>query len=178
MKKLIFFIFIISIFCFSQFTFAQDGPGTPGQYFGGVSGVFTFPTGDFGNIAGGGFGGTFQLGRWVMPNANLIAMGGINWFGSKTYLATKFDVRAIPLLFGGQYFFSNMFFAQGQLGITFLNTKTEILGSTVSQTDSEFTIALGAGLLTGAWQVSAFYNIISDANYFGTGIAFFFPIAD
>lgn len=149
----------------------------------GVGGVLAFPTGNFGDIASSvGFGGTAQVLFPMGENMALGAQAGYITFGGEEFGGFDYTISAIPILAEGRYYLGvpggPRPYVGALLGFHIFSTSVEgeMFGFTVdeSESDTEFTIAPMGGIEVGQLDISAFYMIISDANYFGGRIGFNF----
>lgn len=138
--------------------------------------------GDFGDIAGTGFGATvtgdYPLAEKIYGTATL---GFLTW-GTKEFAGGEWSYSAIPILAGAKYYFQNNFYGYGQLGFHVFSYSYEVdfgpWGGKVKSDDSstEFTFGFGAGYEINNFDLSAGYYIISDANYIGLRAAYKFSL--
>ncbi|MBI4811305.1 MAG: outer membrane beta-barrel protein [Ignavibacteriales bacterium] len=155
MKRLllVFLLFLLA----SSLSFSQDGKMKLG-----VGGEILLPSGDFGDIAGTGFGGTANFLYLVNDQIAISGTAGYITWGSKSFDMGlgewEYSYSAIPILAGGRYYFTTgdaRVYGSAELGLYMFNfTVTtpsyEFLGYTVeggetSESESEFTFAPGVG---------------------------------
>lgn len=184
MKKL--FTVLFMIFFAGSFIYAQGKMGISVQ-----GGVF-LPTGDFGDAAGTGFGGTGTFLYDLSPMFQVTGSVGYATWGSKEDLPAgwEYSFSSIPVQVGLRYAFGKgnfLPYVAAETGIHFLSSKVtyEYFGQTFTSDDSEskFGFAPGAGFLynfnpkTGL-DVTLKYNMIftegSTTTYLGinAGVAF------
>ncbi|MBN1302152.1 MAG: outer membrane beta-barrel protein [Melioribacteraceae bacterium] len=167
MKKIfpaLMFLFFVSITTNAQKISLSAGP------------IVALPMGDFGDIAGTGFGGSVR-GEYPL-NEKLVAiaeLGYITW-GEKEDLGFKYSYSNIPVLVGAKYFFTKNVYGIAQTGLNLFSWEFEAdlgwLGKvSESESSSEFGIGAGAGyeFKVGnlVLDVNAIYQLISDLNYLG-----------
>ena len=70
----------------------------------GVYGGGTFPTGNFSDIAGNGYGVGFGIGSFVNPNILLKAMASYHSFGAKTVFGQELEGAYAPLEHGANFY--------------------------------------------------------------------------
>lgn len=183
-------VLLVLVLCMGLF---QVGFGQTPEF--GVGGVLGFPTGDFSNIASSpSFGGTVQLLFPVEENVAIGGQVGYITFGGENYALRTYSIRAIPILAEGRYYLgvsdgilpfigalvglhimridysgTNFIFSDGGL---FPRLETQDYEGDDNST--ELSIAPMGGLQIGQLDISAFYMLISDANYFGARIGFNF----
>lgn len=180
MKRLLLVTFILILI--SSFAFTQEGKMTLG-----AGAELALPSGDFGDFAGTGFGGTANF-LYHMNDQLAISgsVGYITWGGKSLDLGLlgkwEYSYSAIPILAGGRYYFStgdSRLYGSAEIGLymfsfTVTTPSYSLFGITVpggetTESESEFAIAPGIGYemkigdnlyldLTGK------YILISDAN--------------
>lgn len=142
MKKM--FLVLIAVLCLSNFLMAQGKMGLSVQ--GGVA----LPTGDFGDVAGTGFGGSVTFMYEVSPMLAITGSAGYTTWGPKEDLPDGFDysLATIPVLVGARYTFGKgnfLPYISAELGMHFLSSTVEILGQEYSDSESKFGFAPGVG---------------------------------
>ena len=129
---------------------------------GGLSGAWTMPQGDFKNAAGDGWGILIMGEQFINPTMMVAVTSDVGYldFGSKSIGSTKYDVNMFPVQAGIRVYPTAQknpdsrakLFGQGGLG--FYTTRSEVstgaIGST-SQYDYYFGATAGGGvkLMTG-----------------------------
>jgi len=184
MKKIV--VVLISVFFFSGLVLAQGKMGLS------VQGGIAIPTGDFGDAAGMGFGGSTTFMYEVSPMLHITGSIGYTTWGPKEDLPDGFDysLSTIPVLVGAKYVLGKgnfLPYVSAELGMHFLSSKVKvtIFGQTFESSDSEakFGFAPGAGFFFAfspktMLDVNLKYNIIttegSSTSYLGinAGVAF------
>lgn len=84
----------------------------------------------------------------------------------------------IPLQASLKYALTEQFFLQGLAGFHIVRASSSFQGITVSASETEFSFGAGAGLNLGQIEVSARFQVISDANYIGARVAYNFGGGD
>ena len=134
----------------------------------------SLPMGDFGDLVNTGFGLTLGGVYHYQPQMDFMAyLGYISW-GTES---DNFSFSAIPVQFGGRYFFMAKQdggpYGGALLGIHMLKSKSDYgINGENSDTETKFSFAplLGYELNIDekmAIDFSARYQIVSDADYFG-----------
>lgn len=184
MKKM--FLVLIAFLCLSGIIVAQ------GKMALSVQGGIAIPTGDFGDAAGMGFGGSTTFMYEVSPMLHITGSIGYTTWGPKEDLPEGFDYSfsSIPVLVGAKYVLGKgnfLPYVSAELGMHFLSStvKSSFFGQTFEQSDSEakFGFAPGAGFFFAfnpktMLDVNLKYNIIStegsSTSYLGinAGVAF------
>ncbi|MCX8104378.1 MAG: porin family protein [Ignavibacterium album] len=184
MKKLLLVLFVTVLAV--AFTNAQSKMGVSVQ-----GGVF-LPTGDFGDAAATGFGGTGTFTYNVTPMLQVTGSIGYATWGPKEDLPSgwEWSFSSIPVQVGLRYAFGKgnfLPYVAAETGMHFLSSKVtfEMFGQTYTSDDSEskFGFAPGAGFLYNfnpktALDVTLKYNMIftegSSTTYLGinAGVAF------
>jgi opacity protein-like surface antigen len=155
---------------------------TPAQnkMYVGASALVALPIGDFGDLAGTGFGGLGSFEISFMPQlVGIGQIGYISW-GGKDFGDLSYGYSAVPILFGVKYYFtpSVPFYGTASLGFHILNANAEYQGNElfsgfdVSGSSTEFSFILGAGYEVPvspkvSLDFAGTFNIVSDANYIG-----------
>jgi hypothetical protein len=184
MKK--YTVLLVLVLCLVISQFALAGPKF------GIGGNLALPQGDWSDITSSiGFGGTAQA---LFPMGENMAVGvqaGYLIFGGEEMdfgAAGSFDytISAIPILATGRYYlgvpggprpFVGALVGFHLMQISYDYSVTLFGVTTTAEGDdnsTEFSFAPMAGIEVGAIEISAFYMIISDANYIGARIGFNF----
>jgi opacity protein-like surface antigen len=145
MKKIA--IGICVIILISGVSFAQENPGISAM------GGLTFPTGDFGDVYGTGFGlkGVFQYP--LNPTISITGTTGLmRWSDSLVFLGESLEtsITTIPVLGGVRLFFAAgdiAPYANGEIGFHILTSKVSGFGESESDSNIEFGFGFGGGLL-------------------------------
>ena len=109
------------------------------------------PTGDFGDVAGTGFGATGKFLYQFKPDIKITGTTGYIMWTEKESAAFSYKYSVIPLKGGVRYYFTPNLYAVGELGIHIYMFSFEYqdywTGQKVSDSDSdtEFGFAPGAG---------------------------------
>jgi len=179
MKKVL--VTIVALFLFVGISQAQN------KMYLNIGGNVALPMGNFGDVAGTGFGGTAQFEMQFTPQLLGTATAGYITWGGKDFstLGTKYSYTysAIPILVGVKYFFmpSGGFYGHGQLGLYMFSWDFEAptytiggvtYGGKQSESSSEFTFAFGPGYELPLspklnLDLSAAYIVISDLGHIG-----------
>lgn len=143
-----------------------------------AQGLITLPTGDFGDVAGTGFGGGVGM---VVPYSELLSFRGeaaYIIYGGEDVGTYSWDFGMIPFTVLGEYHMTedSPAYFLGGVGLTMVRSSWEysytdpFTGQTVSadedDSSSEFTLSLGGGYeVNEQIAVEGRFNIISDTNY-------------
>lgn len=149
----------------------------------GLDGNLALPQGDWSDLAGTGYGATAFAMITLLPVVNLSAHAGYLKFGEKTIQTpagteTIYNFSAIPLLAGVRIYVLPLprLYVGGQAGFHYLKLKVKLkpTGSEAEESENKFSVAPTVGVEFGPLEASAFYMLISDANYAGlrVGIRF------
>jgi hypothetical protein len=163
MKKILLVLFV-TVFAVS-FANAQSKMGAS------VQGTLSFPTGDFGDGAGTGFGATGTFIYSVSPMLDVTAsIGYITWGTKESIPGIEASSSDIPLLVGIRYAFGKgnfLPYASAEAGLHFLSSKVKIssIGFEDSQSETKFGVSPGVGFLykfnpKTSLDVNAKYNVI------------------
>jgi hypothetical protein len=181
MKK--YMVLSVIVFCLILSQLAFAGPKF------GIGGNLAIPQGDWSDLTSSiGFGGTAQA---LFPMGENMAVGVqagyITFGGEKVDLgfAGDFDytISAIPILAVGRYYLGvpggPRPFVGALVGFHLMKISADVnvtgFGSTtVDDNSTEFSFGPNVGIEIGAIEISAFYMLISDANYIGARIGFNF----
>lgn len=184
MKK--FVLLLAVVFMFAGLSLAQSKMGLS------VQGSLAFPTGDFGDAAGTGFGGVGTFMYEVSPMLAITGSVGYLTWGPKEDLGEGFDysLSTIPVLVGVRYSFGKgnfLPYVLAEVGMHFLSSEVTLTifdePFTFSESESKFGFAPGAGFYyyfnpKTALDVNVKYNSISTegstTSYLGVnaGVAF------
>ena len=124
MKKLFLLTALAGMFAISNVSAQTKDPAMSGQKLG-IGAEFAFPTGDFGDYADFGYGGSLQFQTPIAEKLNFTATAGYINFkykdvtipGFGTFNGGNFGV--IPVKIGARYFLAENFYAGGELGAAF-----------------------------------------------------------
>ncbi|MCK4560101.1 MAG: hypothetical protein KAV45_09980 [Calditrichia bacterium] len=165
MKK---FLIVLVILSFAGISSAQG-------FKLGVAGTAAFPTGDWSEFTSTGYG-VDAFGVFDIMLLTLTVRAGYLSFGEneeeifgETY---KTSITAIPVMAGLRWDFGlpvgPSFYAGVEAGLHAFTTTVEVGGVTApSESNTEFALAPNVGLEFAGFDLSAFYMIIKDANYWG-----------
>jgi len=151
-----------------------------------VAGELALPTGNFGNVAGIGFGLSGKAYYPFNEKMDFTMLLGYTYFTGEENAYYEYNYSALPILFGVKYDLSNVtpgFYASGELGITVLMFSMEYTGPAnsyldgydYSSSDSEFTLGLSAGYGINNFDLSASYRLVSNANQFVLRVGYYLP---
>lgn len=165
MKKLLFIIFIT--------VFAVTFANAQSKIAASVQGTVSFPTGDFGDGAGTGFGVTGTFIYSVSPMLDVTgSVGYLKWGTKESIPGYEISFSDIPILVGLRYTFGKgqfLPYGTAEVGLHMLSTsiKGSLYGFPIDESDTEtkFGIAPGFGFLykfnpKTALDVNAKYNVI------------------
>ena len=181
MKK--YTVLSVIVFCLvlSQLVFA--GPRF------GVGGNLALPQGDWSDLTSSiGFGGTaqalFPMGEnmAVGVQAGYISFGGEKVDYGPFVGSYDYTISAIPILAVGRYYLGvpggPRPFVGALVGFHILRidytVKTTLLSLDGNDNSTKFSFGPTAGIEIGAIEISAFYMLVSDANYIGARVGFNF----
>lgn len=133
---------ILALAALAMLTLAGTAAAQPMAYrYGGISGLYTMPLGDFEQLANDGWGILITSEQFVNPSRALAVTGDLGYldFGNKTYGGVKTDISMFPVMFGLRVYplagknpdSKAQLFGEGGLG--FYYTRTEV--------DPEFAVA-------------------------------------
>ncbi len=175
MKKVL--VTIVALFLFVGISQAQK------KMYGNIGVNVALPMGNFGDVAGTGFGGTAQFEMEFMPQLYGTATAGYIKWGGKDFGTFSYSYSAVPVLVGAKYFFmpAGGFYGQAQLGLYFFSADVTTpavsvggfsFGGDLGGSSSEFTLSLGAGYELPLspklkLDLSGAYIIISDLGHVG-----------
>lgn len=163
MKKIL--LTAVAILCFAAGSMAQ------GRF--SVGAELALPSGDWSDAVGLGIGGSVRYEAPINDNLSWLATAGYISFTEKDDSGFKFGM--LPLQGGLKYYFTesfNGFYAGADLGFHIAFVKFDFLGEEISDNSTEFSFAPSAGYHLGSLDISARYQIISDANYIGFRVAY------
>lgn len=175
MKKVL--VTIVALFLFVGISQAQN------KMYLNIGGNVALPMGNFGDVAGTGFGGTVQFEMQFTPQLYGTATAGYITWGGKDFGTFSYSYSAIPILVGAKYYFmpSGGFYGHGQLGLYMFSWDFEAptytvggatFGGKQSESSSEFTFSFGAGYELPLspklmLDLSGAYIVISDLGHVG-----------
>ena len=148
---------------------------------GGIS----MPTGDFGDVAGMGFGGGVGGMMPYNETINLRGQVGYTYYGGKDEEVLGVDWSwnwsMIPIWFMGEYMFDPAIYGVGGLGFVMARSSFEYedpwSGQTIDDdsSDTEFGFTFGAGYrMSEVLNLEARYSIVDDFNYFSAEAVYYF----
>jgi hypothetical protein len=150
----------------------------------GVAGNAVFPTGDWKEFTGSGWG-VDAFGVFDVVLVTLTVRAGYLSFGEneqqilgETY---KTSVSAVPVMAGLRWDFGMpvgpSFYVGAEAGIHNFTTSVEAAGQSIpSESESKFAFGPNVGVEIIGFDLSAYYMIISDANYWGLRLGWGFGI--
>lgn len=149
----------------------------------GANAGLAMPMGDFGDAYNMGFGGSVY-GQYTLSDQMTLGLNiGYYSFGGKNLPAnTDLSWSYIPVVADFKYMLSKEnFMPYLGLGLGFYNasSKVELMGISVSASESKFGFAPMAGFWMGEdfkWGANLSYNIVSDASYLGINIGIVYPL--
>jgi len=123
MKKLFLLTAIAGIFAFSNVSAQTKDVAMTGSKLG-IGADFAFPTGDFGDVAKMGYGGSLQFQTPIASKLNFTASAGYLNFQGKDFTVGNVTIPGgnagfIPVKAGIRYFLAENFYAGGELGAAF-----------------------------------------------------------
>ena len=184
MKKVL-FVLILSFFFISSVNAQQ------GKMHIGAGLELALPIGDWSDFASTGIGGTARFEYQFAPKIVGMLTAGYISFGGEKVGDSEWSYSAIPFLPGVKYFFQPGLYGMAELGLHFFSVEYDAPGvsfggvtyggGSYSDTQSEFTLSLGAGYET---QISdnlyldanVKFAIVSDANYLGARVGVKMPL--
>jgi hypothetical protein len=139
----------------------------------GVAGNVAFPTGDWSEFTSTGYG-VDAFGVFDIVLLTLTVRAGYLSFGENSTELYTTSTKAIPIMAGLRWDFGlpvgPSFYAGVEAGVHSFTTTFEAKGAAVplpDETESKFAIGPNIGLELAGFDLSAYYMIISDANYWG-----------
>ncbi len=139
-------------------------------------GVFSLPSGDFGDFAGNGFGGGVGVKAPHNEQINFRGEVGYIMFGGQDFGPYSYSYSMIPIVALAEYHFSydSPFYGLGGLGLYMMrwNWEGEFLGVAVdtSSSSSEFGFTAGGGYsVNEKINIEGRFNIISNSNQITVG---------
>ena len=161
MKKI---IIVLMILCFAGISSAQG-------FKLGIAGTVAFPTGDWSEYASTGYG-VDAFGVFDIVMLTITARVGYLSFGEGENLGVTYSTTVVPVMAGLRWKFGvpvgPSFYAGVEAGIHSFTTTIEVAGQPLpSESTTEFAIGPNVGLQFAGFDLSAFYMIVSDADYWG-----------
>jgi hypothetical protein len=144
----------------------------------GVAGTAAFPTGDWSEFTNSGWG-VDAFGVFDLMLLTLTVRAGYMSFGGEEYELLgetyKTDINVVPVMAGLRWSFGApvgpSFYAGVEAGIHNFTTTIEAAGQTLpSESETKFAIAPNLGVELAGFDISAFYMLVSDANYWGVRV--------
>jgi opacity protein-like surface antigen len=145
----------------------------------GVAGNVVFPTGDWKELTSSTGWGVDAFGVFDLMLLTLTVRAGYLSFGEKetqvlgdTY---KTSISAVPVMAGLRWDFGMpvgpSFYVGAEAGIHNFTTTVEAAGQTIpSESETKFAFAPNVGMELAGFDISAYYMLISDANYWGVRV--------
>jgi hypothetical protein len=175
---------------------ASPIPAQPAAYrYGGISGLYTLPQGDFDGIAGEGWGILITGEQFLNPSMMVAITSDVGYldFGSKSLGSTKTDISMFPVQAGLRIYplmqkkpdSKAQLFGEGGLGFYYTRTEVQTLLGASSQYDYYFGTNAGAGVKLSAnpkvsFLFDATWNWVfatgTDPNYLALRGALMIPI--
>ena len=130
----------------------------------GIDGGFAMPTGDWGDAAGFGFGALARLEIPFRPGITFTARAGYIHHVSKEAEggvggSADSSTSEIPFFAGARYAFSRQatseIYGAAELGIVMYRVSIDLGGESMSETDTNLGMTLGAGYRTGKLDLRA-----------------------
>ena len=156
-----------------------------------IGGNVVLPIGDFSNTAKIGFGGTAAYERSFTPNIVGQVYAGYLIFGGEDFGDASYTSSMIPIMAGAKYYFQpgKGLYANAMLGVHIFNVDVSFDDPQAqaaydayapSTSSTEFSLGVGAGyempMGKNALDISASFNLVSDANFIGARVAYKFGI--
>ena len=149
MKRLVFAMVALALVASAQTAASQPAASR----YGGISGLYTMPFGDFEKVVGDGWGILLSGEQFVNPNRAIAITSELGYldFGSKTVGTTKADMSMFPVQFGLRVYplaakkpnSKAQLFGEGGLG--FFTTRTEIQTGVFSESQYDYYFGTNAG---------------------------------
>jgi len=124
--------------------------------YGGISGLYTLPQGDFDKVAGSGWGILIMGEQFVNPSHMVAITSDVGYldFGSKSVGSTKTDFSMFPVQAGLRVYpmmqkkpdSKMQLFGEGGLGFYYTRTEVQTLFGSTSEYDYFFGTNAGAGV--------------------------------
>ena len=145
----------------------------------GAAGILGFPTGDWAEVNTGTAGGGEAFGVVDIIAVTLTARVGYMNFGENEIDVgfdepAKYTTTAVPILAGLRWNFGApvgpSFYAGLEAGVSLFTVTYEnagLMGVSGDETSTEFTISPNIGMEIAGFEIGAFYNFISESNYWG-----------
>lgn len=144
-----------------------------------AQGIISLPVGNFGDIAGTGFGGGLGMNVPYSELMSFRAEAGYLMYGKKDFGLVEYSMAMIPIVALAQYRMKveDPYYLLGGAGITIVKSSfdtppVEYLGVTISEggsfdeSSSEFTLTVGGGYdVNEQLAIEGRYHIISDTSY-------------
>jgi hypothetical protein len=151
-----------------------------------IGGNVVLPIGDWSDIAKLGFGGTATYEKSFAPNIVGEAYAGYIMFGGEDVGDWSYSHSMIPIMAGAKYYFQpgKGLYANALVGVHIYSLDIdypagyEEFGFDGSNSSTEFSLTVGAGyelpMGKNALDLSAAFNLVSDANFIGARVAYKF----
>ena len=134
----------------------------------------SMPLGDFGDVAGFGFGGALGASLPWTEQVNLRGQAGYNFYGEEI---TGLSFSSVPIMALAEYHWDSTVpaYLLAGAGVTIMRSSMTILGVDFDDSSSEFGFGFGAG-----WSANetisfeGMYNLVSDANHLSFQVTYGF----
>jgi hypothetical protein len=145
---------------------------------------FVYPTSDFGDVAGGGFGINIGFTHPLNDNSEFVGKLGFNAYGGLklTVGSSTAEIQwyGAPVVAGVRFFPSETFFVQGLGGLIYKSGEVkDNLGNKIEESETGWLVSPGAGVKFGKFGVLAEYNVSNDSwQWFGLSAFYQFGGSD
>ncbi len=175
--KLACFLILVCMVAFPAMSSAQGGPAWDKMSLGANFEV-SLPMGDFGNVAGTGYGGNVRYQYGTGTNVAFTATAGyLVWTSKDLGGSTSVQPQAFNVFLGGKYFLPSGFFGSLEGGLYFMSyTYTgNVIGASGNAT--RFMIPIGIGYQTMGYEVGVRYMpTYREFNNFSFTVGYNFPL--
>ena len=165
--KRIWVLFLFCIVAMPLLTFGQNEPGF-GKMTLGANFELSIPVGDFGDVAGTGYGGNVRFQYGADIHSVFTATAGYLVWGEKDFTngtpsvigAQSVQWKAFNIFVGGKYYFAPGFFGSLEGGLYFVSA--DYSGGLVSASGSStyFMLPIGIGYQKSGIEVAARYMLL------------------
>ena len=138
-----------------------------------VGADFVYPTSDFGDLAGGGFGLNVGISHPLNETTDFIGELGFNAYGGvKISVGTysqEYQWYGVPVGVGVRFKANEKFYVQAKGGILYKTGEVkDSLGSTLEESETGWLLAPGAGVMLGKVGIVAEYSVSNNSwQWFG-----------
>ncbi len=158
-------------------TFAQGEPGW-GKMTLGANFELNLPVGDFGNVAGTGYGGNLRFQYGADSRSAFTATAGYLVWGKKDYAGgISGQAKAFNIFLGGKYYFAPGFYGslEGGLYFTTFDYSGIVVGASGNAT--RFMLPIGLGFQKSGFEIGARYMLYHpDLNNFSITLGYNFAL--